>query len=75
MSRQTINLLRFYDVIDIQKLHDNPQSQKSCRKAGIFVFELSKQHYWTQRHGATERRGRARATQATDFDILHTAFS
>ncbi len=33
-------LLRFCSVIGIQESRNNPQSQKSCRKPGIFVFSL-----------------------------------
>lgn len=33
-------LLRFCSVIGIQGSRNNPQSQKSCRKPGIFVFSL-----------------------------------
>ena len=33
-------LLRFCSVIGIQGSRNNPQSQKSCRKPGFFVFSL-----------------------------------
>lgn len=33
-------LLRFCSFIGIQGSRNNPQSQKSCRKPGIFVFSL-----------------------------------
>jgi hypothetical protein len=45
MSRQAIYLLRFCNVVDIQKPRNNPQSQKSCRKAGNFIFALPKRRY------------------------------
>lgn len=44
-GRQAIYLMRFCDVVDIQKSRNNPQSQKSCRKAGNFVFALPKRRY------------------------------